>query len=85
MIVKINWIYEGEHGYWRSSEGRFSISPVGYRNTVSNDAYSLRDELAAHATRPAPARMEYSAYTVGEAKAKALMIAIADLKKEKII
>lgn len=31
-----------ESGYWRSAEGRFTISP-NYRHTIYPDSYELRD------------------------------------------
>jgi len=49
-VIKIKWINEApgapadERGYWRSLEGRFSISP-NYRHTIYPDSYTVIDLL----------------------------------------
>jgi hypothetical protein len=69
--IKINWLNESpgatadERGYWRSTEGRFHISP-NYRHTIHPDSYSLLDMLKNREGR----RPTYD--TVREAKAAAL-------------
>jgi hypothetical protein len=69
MMNKIQWIYEGESGYWHSSEHRFSIHPDGWRGGVTPDYYTLTDEQAkTHGNK------FYRADTVREAKAQALSI-----------
>ena len=48
--MKIQWINTNpdaqadEHGFWRSIEGRFTISP-NYRSTIYPDSYTLRDGM----------------------------------------
>ena len=60
---KIHWIYEGESGYWHSSEHRFTISPDGFRSGVTPDYYVLTDEFGRASTKQD---------TIGECKAHAL-------------
>ena len=78
MKIKINWVYEGEAGYWRSSEGRFSIYPDGFRSGVTPDYYSLHDKFAKSHDTSIPRHYD----TVREAKAEALVTATIDMKKE---
>ena len=44
-MIKINWVYEGDAGYWVSSEGRFNISPEGFRHNVTPDYYEISDQF----------------------------------------
>ena len=47
-MKKIHWISEGssdERGYWKSTEGRFSIAP-DFRHTVNPDSYTITDYMA---------------------------------------
>jgi len=82
MTIKINWINEApnaapdERGYWRSTEGRFHISPR-YRHTIYPDSYMLVDRLA---QRGQPDRQTYD--TVREAKAAALDTVTKEVAKE---
>jgi len=62
-VNKIQWIYEGESGYWHSSEHRFEIEPYGFRGGVTPDYYTLTDRMGGNSTK---------ADTVGELKAYAL-------------
>ena len=45
MKIKINWVYLGHTGYWRSSEGRFDIQPGGWVNSNTPEFYELFDEF----------------------------------------
>lgn len=54
-MIKLKWINENpgaaadERGYWRSLEGRFSISPR-YRHTIYPDSYTVHDRLRDYKT-----------------------------------
>ena len=76
LMMKINWIYENEAGYWHSSEHRFSIHPDGWRGGVTPDYYTLTDNAAkTHDNK-------FSRYdTVREAKAAAVSVITANEKR----
>jgi hypothetical protein len=42
--MKIGWVYEGEQGFWRSMECRFSISPI-YLGRTTPQGYEARDAI----------------------------------------
>lgn len=82
MKIKVTWLREGQgedaRGYWTSAEGRFDISPYGYRHGVTPDGYELQDRMGEQfvvegrrAFRPRTYRFD----TVRECKAKAVEIA----------
>ena len=72
--IKIQWHSEGEHGFWVSSELRFSITPNGFRNGVTPDFYELRD------ADTNPARItRYD--TVADAKSAAVKRVAKDLER----
>ena len=79
MNIRINWIYEGEAGYWRSVEGRFTVSPGGFRHGVTPDFFELRD------VNLKPKNNTNRFDTVGAAKSAAITRCIAELKAEYII
>jgi hypothetical protein len=79
IMIKINWIYEGEAAYWHSSEHRFSVFPCGWRGGVTPDYYKLRDNMSKnHSEQPCT----YQYDTVRESKAKALRIIMQQEEKE---
>lgn len=52
MTRRIIWICKSagtndpsERGYWRSSEGRFSIAPYGFRHNLYPDGYKIEDAM----------------------------------------
>ena len=83
---KINWVYEGEQGYWRSSEGRFSVSPI-YIGRTTPQGYEVRDEMG-NRVRGEDGYIRLAAqtkggfYTVAEAKAWAENKAREELQRE---
>ena len=71
MKIKIHWLYEGEQGYWRSSEGRYSISP-NYGGWLSPMNYTLLDKHGSYSVQD----------TVAECKSLALSRCTTELLKE---
>ena len=70
MKLKINWMYEGEAGYWTSSERRFNINPDGWRSGTTPDYYVLHDSMAVATEVERKNKFD----TVQEAKTAALKI-----------
>ena len=73
MEFKIRFLYCGEAGYWHSVEGRFKISPGGFRHGVTPDFYELQDAVTKKSTNHD---------TIGEAKQEATNISYKDAKFE---
>ncbi len=44
MNVRIQWVYGGESGFWRSAEGRFEIAPI-YIGCTTPVFYKVEDLL----------------------------------------
>lgn len=44
MNVRIQWVYGGDNGFWRSAEGRFEISPIFIGRTTPQ-MFRVEDRL----------------------------------------
>jgi hypothetical protein len=44
MNLRIQWVYGGDAGFWRSAEGRFEIYPIFIGRTTPQ-AYKVEDKM----------------------------------------